>query len=236
MSDLERVIREYQPTEAAVALVRDTKIALLTGISGAGKDTIKRQLLRSPSFRDIVSHTTREPRANNGQPERDGVDYHFIDQATALTMLEHHQFIEAKFVHGKVYGTSTAELQLAHDYQQTAITDIDVQGVAEYEQLAPGCIAIFIVPPDYPTWLERLKQRYATEAEFQTAWPKRRQSAIAELSHALEVPYYHVIINDDLDRAVRVTEEIILRGDIFKRQDDEARLAARGLLNDIIKI
>ena len=31
-------------------------------------------------------------------------------------------------------------------------------------------------------------------------------------------------------------EEIILRGDIFKRQDDEARLAARGLLNDIIKI
>ena len=54
MSDLEHVIREYQPTEAAVALVRDTKIALLTGISGAGKDTIKRQLLRSPSFRDIV--------------------------------------------------------------------------------------------------------------------------------------------------------------------------------------
>lgn len=231
MSDLERVIREYQPTEAAIALVRDTKIALLTGISGAGKDTIKRRLLRSPSFRDIVSHTTREPRANNGQPERDGVDYHFINQATALTMLRNHQFIEAKFVHGKVYGTSTAELQLAHDHHQTAITDIDVQGVAEYEQLAPGCIAIFIVPPDYPTWLERLKQRYATEAEFQTAWPKRRQSAIAELSHALEVPYYHVIINDDLTRAVRVCGEIIERGDVFNRRDDEARLIARDLLD-----
>jgi guanylate kinase len=231
MSDLERVIREYQPTEAAIALVRDTKIALLTGISGAGKDTIKRRLLRSPSFRDIVSHTTREPRANNGQPERDGVDYHFINQSAALTMLRNHQFIEAKFVHGKVYGTSTAELQLAHDHQQTAITDIDVQGVAEYEQLAPGCIAIFIVPPDYPTWLERLKQRYVTEAEFQAAWPKRRQSAIAELSHALEVPYYHVIINDDLNRAVRVCGEIIERGDVFNRRDDEARLIARDLLD-----
>lgn len=44
MSDLERVIRQYQPTEAAVALVRDTKIALLAGISGAGKDTIKKTL------------------------------------------------------------------------------------------------------------------------------------------------------------------------------------------------
>ena len=80
MLDLEHIIREYRPTEAAVALVRDTKIALLTGISGAGKDTIKRRLLRLPSFRDIVSHTTREPRANNGQLERDGVDYHFIDR------------------------------------------------------------------------------------------------------------------------------------------------------------
>ena len=45
-----------------------------------------------------------------------------------------------------------------------------------------------------------------------------------------------MIINDDLERAVRVTEEIILRGDIFKRQDDEARLAARNLLNDIMDV
>ena len=147
-----------------------------------------------------------------------------------------HKFIEAKFVHGTVYGTSAAELKLAHDQNQVAITDVDVQGVAEYEQLAPGCIAIFIVPPDYKTWLERLKKRYATEEDFQAEWPKRHQSAIKELAHALEVPYYHVIINDDLERAVRVCKEIIERGDLFSRKDDEARLAARNLLNDIIKL
>ena len=117
-----------------------------------------------------------------------------------------------------------------------AITDVDVQGVAEYEQLAPGCIAIFIVPPDYETWLERLKKRYATEEDFQAEWPKRHQSAIKELAHALEVPYYHVIINADLERAVRVCKEIIERGDLFSRKDDEARLAARNLLNDIMKL
>ena len=52
----------------------------------------------------------------------------------------------------------------------------------------------------------------------------------------LEVPYYHVVINDDLDRAVRVCREIINRGDLFNQKDDEARLAARNLLNDIIKL
>ena len=189
-----------------------------------------------PEFRDIVSHTTRPPRINNGSIEQDGIDYHFINQKIAEEMLQNNEFIEAKFVHGTVYGTSVAELKLAHDQNRVAITDVDVQGVEEYERLAPESIAIFIVPPDYQTWIERLKKRYGTEEDFRIEWPKRRQSAISELTYALEVPYYHVIINDDLDRAVRVTEEIILRGDIFKRQDDEARLAARGLLNDIIKI
>lgn len=236
MPSIEDLITNYQPTESTIELVKSTKIALLAGISGAGKDTIKKQLLKSTEFRDIVSHTTRAPRTNNGCAEQDGIDYHFIDSQTAENMLQNNEFIEAKFVHGTVYGTSVAELKLAHDQNRVAITDIDVQGVEEYERLAPDSIAIFIVPPNSQTWIERLKKRYATEEDFQTEWPKRHASAIKELAYALEVPYYHVIINDDLERAIRVTEEIILRGDVFKRQDDEARLVARNLLNDIINL
>lgn len=233
MDNLEDLIKNYRPTPETVGLVRSTKIALLAGISGAGKDTIKRRLLENPQFRDIVSHTTRRPRSNNNRLEQDGVDYHFIDPETAKEMLENDKFIEAKFVHGTVYGTSVAELKAAHDEGRTAITDLDVQGVAEYEVLAPQCISIFIVPPDYDTWMTRLKSRYSTEEEFAGEWPKRRESSIRELTHALEVPYYHVIINDDLERAVRVTGEIIERGDLFNVRDDEARLAARRLLERI---
>ena len=236
MPSIEDLITNYQPTESTIELVKSTKIALLAGISGAGKDTIKKQLLKSSEFRDIVSHTTRAPRTNNGCAEQDGIDYHFIDSQTAENMLQNNEFIEAKFVHGTVYGTSVAELKLAHDQNRVAITDIDVQGVEEYERLAPDSIAIFIVPPNSQTWIERLKKRYATEEDFQAEWPKRHASAAKELAYALEVPYYHVIINDDLERAIRVTEEIILRGDVFKRQDDEARLVARNLLNDIINL
>ena len=132
MSEIEKLIAEYQPVESTIQLVRDTKIALLAGISGAGKDTIKKQLLKLPEFRDIVSHTTRSPRRNNNRPEIDGVDYHFIDKKIAEEMLLGHKFIEAKFVHGTVYGTSSAELKLAHDNNQVAITDVDVQGVSRF--------------------------------------------------------------------------------------------------------
>lgn len=234
--NIQTLIENYQPTEMAVELVKKANIALLAGISGAGKDTIKKRLLQDVTFSDIVSHTTRSPRRNNNRPEIDGVDYHFIDLEQAEQMVKNREFIEAKFVHGTVYGTSVAELQRIYEAGQSAITDIDVQGVAEYEALAPDNISIFLVPPDCQTWLERLKTRYVNDEEFQSEWPKRRDSAIRELKHVLEVPYYHVVINDDLDRAVRVCREIINRGDLFNQKDDEARLAARNLLNDIMKL
>ena len=157
--NIQTLIENYQPTEMAVELVKKANIALLAGISGAGKDTIKKRLLQDVTFRDIVSHTTRPPRRNNNRLEIDGVDYHFIDLEQAEQMVKNREFIEAKFVHGTVYGTSVAELQRIYEAGQSAITDIDVQGVAEYEALAPDNISIFLVPPDCQTWLERLKKR-----------------------------------------------------------------------------
>lgn len=233
MNTLEHLIKIYQPTDDAVELVRTTHITLLVGISGAGKDTIKRQLLKNDDYRDIVSHTTRAPRSNNGVAEVPDVDYHFIDATEALRMVESDEFIEAKYVHGTVYGTSVSELQRSHDENKIAITDIDVQGVAEYKELAQSVVAIFILPPSYSQWRQRLAARYETAEEFEMEWPKRRDSAIVELTHALEVPYYHFVINDDLDETVEIVDEIAHHGDVFHRKDDELRIRARDLLEAI---
>lgn len=233
MDELEQQIAVYQPSEAAMELVRSTPITLLVGISGAGKDTIKRKLLATGDYHDIVSHTTRAPRANNGAMETPDVDYHFIDAAEASRMVADHEFIEAKFVHGTVYGTSVDELRRSHDEGKIAVTDIDVQGVAEYKSLAQNVIALFILPPNYSTWRQRLSARYESTEAFEAEWPKRRDSAIAELTHALEVPYYHFIVNDELDEAVGVADEITKHGDVFYRKDDELRLRARDLLEAI---
>lgn len=230
--DLEQLIEDYTPPKEAVKVIKDTKIALLVGISGAGKDTIKRALLKKPHFSEIISHTTRKPRYNEGVLEKDGEDYHFIDEEVARDMLKKGAFVEAKFVHGTLYGTSVAEVERAAK-AGIAITDIDVQGVEEYKNVSNEVVAIFVVPPDYDTWVSRLKRRYATAEEFSKEWPKRRSTAIKELTRALELPYYHCVINDDLERAVDVSVEIAHRADVFTRKDDEARLAARDLLLQI---
>lgn len=235
MTTLQDTINHYQPSDAVVELVCATKIALLVGISGAGKDTIKKELLKQPDFRDIVSHTTRPPRMNAGVMEIPDVDYHFIDLPKAEQMLADKEFVEAKLVHGDVvYGTSADELRKSHDEGKIAVTDVDVQGVAEYKDLSQNVIALFILPPNYSTWRQRLSQRYESDAAFQAEWDKRRASAVKELTHALEVPYYHFIVNDELDRAVEVAHDIARHTpDTFHRKDDEARLKARDLLEAI---
>lgn len=232
--DTQELIANYQPSRAAISLIQSAKIVLLVGISGAGKDTIKRKLLEDEGYKDIISHTTRAPRMDDGQMETDGVEYHFVQMDKAHQMLEEQAFIEAKFVHGSVvYGTSVNEVEKAYKQGKIAVTDIDVQGVEEYKQLSQDVVAIFILPPDCNTWRERLRKRYETEAEFEAEWPKRRNSAINELRQALEVPYYHFIINDDLNHAVRVAGDIAHKPDVFTRKDDLARLAARDLLASI---
>ena len=222
MSKIEKLIREYQPSESVRQLVIQTKIVLLVGISGAGKDTTKQRLMQSSEFADIVSYTTRQPRQNKGIWEREGIDYNYIDEATAARLLESHAFVEAKFVHGTVYGTGVKQIQ-----------DIDVQGVDEYKKLSPGVVAIFLLPPNYQEWRRRLSVRYASQEEFDREWPKRYNSAIREITHALEVPYYHFVINDDIDETARIVRAIALKPDVYNRKDDEARLAARDLLEQL---
>lgn len=233
--DLAQKIAMYQPDEAAKKIVSATKIVLLVGISGAGKDTIKHQLLDQPGFMDIVSHTTRAPRENRGVMERDGEAYHFISEATASDMIDRHEFVEVKFVHGTIYGTSVAAIKRIKNAGNIATTDIDVQGVDEYKKISQKVVAIFILPPSYQEWRRRLRARYSTEAEFTEEWRRRYPGAIQELTHALEVPYYHFVINDNLDEAVRIVGEIAKKPDVYNRKDDEARLAARDLLDELIK-
>lgn len=230
--DLSSLLAHYRPSSEAIELVDTSRIALLVGISGAGKDTILQHLLQRPHFREIISHTTRPPRVNNGHAEQDGVEYFFIDSERAARMLAAQEFIEAKLVHGTMYGTSVAALERAAR-GGIAVTAVDVQGVAEYRMMSDKVIAIFIIPPSYDEWKSRLRRRYESDEAFLAEWPVRRATAIEELTRALEFPYYHCVINDSLDRAVEVVAEIASREDMFTRKDDEARLAARDLLEAI---
>ena len=57
--------------------------------------------------------------------------------------------------------------------------------------------------------MNRLKQRYDTDEEFQVAWPPRRASAIKEFEWALGPADCRILINDDLSITVDQAGKII---------------------------
>lgn len=197
------LINNYKPTEEVVDLVRRVPKVFIVGIAGAGKNATIQQLLKTGAFHYIVSHVTRPPRENNGVLEQEGVEYHFISMDKAVNMLEKHEFVEAKWVHRQnIYATSPQEFLTCEKNKKIAIADIDVAGVEEYMKIAPDTTRpIFLLPPNFETWQQRFKSRYEGrlgEGEFQ----RRLQSAAHEIEHALNQPYYSIVINDDLNDAV----------------------------------
>lgn len=222
----------YKPDDSARQLIKDTRILLLVGPTGAGKDSLKDELLKTGEYHHIVSHTTRPPRINHGVLEQDGREYHFIDKTTAEKMLDEHGFIEAKIYSGNLYGTSVAEIQAAHDEGKTAMTDIEVQGVAEYKALDPGVMAVFLLPPDFKTWQERLQRRYGDVVDAQDS-RLRMETALKELHELLNTNYYVPVINDDLETALGQIKTVVNSTDHTTADEPAARKVAEQLASDI---
>lgn len=224
-------LQSYRMPAQATELVRSTRIVFLVGVTGAGKDTVIHQLIKSGDYHRIVSHTTRPPRRNHGILEQNGIDYHFVDVQTIETMLGDGGFVEAKQFSGNVYGTSVAEIQMAHDEGKIAITEIEVQGVAEYRAISDKVTPIFLLPPDFDTWQQRLSQRHG-EAVNPADLAKRLATAKVELQEALDKDYFEYVVNQDLAETIRIVNEIA-HGKFSRTKNDKAKVVARKLLNKL---
>jgi len=167
---------------------------VLAAPSGGGKTSLVKALLeREPGMRLSVSYTTRAPRP----AERDGVDYHFVDEPTFMRLKDNGEFLEHAFVHGNWYATSATwlshEVHAGHD----VLLEIDWQGARQVRHLIPGSVLIFILPPSLASLRERLTKRGQDAPDV---IERRMDAAREEMRHCGEFDY--VIMNQDFARAV----------------------------------
>ena len=189
------------PDDSASAPSSPALLIVLAGPSGTGKSTIiKDWFARDPRLAFSVSHTTRPARAG----ERDGVDYHFVDNAAFDAMVEVGDFAEWANVHQRRYGTSKAEIRRLSDAGKDPVFDIDVVGADNLKQAYPDCVRIFILPPSLAILEARLRGR-GTEAEamIQT----RLANARNEIAQAGRFDY--LVTNGSVALAAAALEAII---------------------------
>ena len=174
---------------------------ILSAPSGGGKTTIARCLLdKRDDLGYSISCTTRSPRPT----EENGRDYHFLTRDEFQAHVKAGDFAEWAEVHGKLYGTLKSSISSVLKSRRHVILDIDVQGARQLRRVYGDAVTVFVLPPSAEVLLERLKKR-KTESPQELA--ARLNSALQELRAVEE--YEYVVVNDDLDHAVRQVGSII---------------------------
>ncbi len=173
----------------------------LSGPSGSGKGTIVQQLLEKRD--DVVlsvSATTRAPRPG----EIDGVHYHFVNREDFLHMIDDNAFLEYAEYNGNFYGTPKAPVERQLAAGKNVLLEIEVQGAEKVMDSGVELTSVFIAIPSMEELERRLRGRM-TETEEKI----RSRLAIAERELKRAFRYDYVVMNDELDEAVRRIETII---------------------------
>jgi guanylate kinase len=181
----------------------DLVLLIISSPSGAGKTTLTHRLLQEfPELRFSVSHTTRQPRAN----EVDGQDYHFVTEEGFRQVLDEDGFAEWAEVHGNLYGTSVREIERARELGKAGVLfDVDYQGARQIKEKFPHAIGVFILPPSMQELRRRLDGRGSDSEEVRE---RRFNKAREEIEH---YPFFdYMIVNDDLQQALAQLRGIVL--------------------------
>lgn len=176
-------------------------LVVISGPSGVGKDTIIERLLElDPNLKYSVSCTTRAPRPG----EVDGVNYTFVSRERFEELVAKGHFLEHASYDGHLYGTPAAPVEAARAAGQDILLKIEVNGAEQVRKRARDGVFIFIAPPSHEELVRRQELR---SKEIHEDMSERRRIAEKEMAYARD--YDHVVVNDDLDRAVREVLEII---------------------------
>lgn len=175
---------------------------MIAAPSGGGKTSLVRAILaRLSEVRVSVSYTTRPMRPG----DKEGEDYHFVDEPTFQRMVEQQAFVEHAEVFGYHYGTSRQWLMDQLAAGTDVILEIDWQGARLIKQIFHDACLVNILPPSMAVLEQRLMQRNQDSTDTVR---RRMGEAFSEMSHCHEFDY--LIINDEFEQAVAALQSIVV--------------------------
>lgn len=177
------------------------QLIVISAPSGCGKSTVVHDLMeRRKDLRFSVSATTRAPR----EGETDGVDYFFVSRDEFMRMVENGEFLEHAVYVENCYGTPRKAVDELLDAGYDVLLDIDVQGAMQIRAQRDDALLVFLMPPSFEELEKRLVLRGKDSMDV------IRQRLITARTECGQADQFdHIIVNDDLERAVDEFSHII---------------------------
>ncbi len=175
---------------------------VISGTGGAGKGTIVERI--RADHKDLwwsVSWATRPARDG----EREGEHYSFRGRDEFIALRDADGFLEWADVYGVLKGTPRAPLEAALARGENALLEMDIQGALHLQQSYPNAQIVFVVAPSATVQAERLRARGTDDEEG----IQRRLDEAAQEQRAAVAGGFHIVTNDDIDRAVAEVAAII---------------------------
>lgn len=179
-------------------------LVILSGVAGAGKDTIKKEIInRMENVESLPSYTSRSKR----EGDIEGATYNFVTREQFEKMIENKEFYEYDIHHNEYYGTSRKLLNDKIKNGKIIIKDIDVNGTQNLIDLLGNdtkIVTIFLRVPKEEL-RRRLEERVDKPSEQEIILRLNR----FDYEESKISLYDYVIKNNDLEKTVQIIMSII---------------------------
>ena len=179
-------------------------LVLLSGVSGAGKDTIKKELIkRMENVVSLPSYTTRAIRPGDVP----GETYNFVSEEEFKQMIENGELYEYDVHHENYYGTSRKLMNEKIASGKIIVKDIEVNGVENLLNILKQdtkVITIFLRVPK-----EVLRKRLENRVDKPSKDEIDLRLSRFDYEESKLSMYDYVIKNNDLEKTVKIIETII---------------------------
>ena len=179
-------------------------LVILSGVAGAGKDTIKKELIkRMENVESLPSYTSRAIRGGDVE----GETYHFISREEFEKMIENEEFYEYDIHHNQYYGTSRKLLNDKIKSGKIIVKDIDVNGTEHLKELLGNdtkVVTIFLRVPK-----AELKHRLENRIDKPSPQEIILRLNRFDYEESRINLYDYVLKNNDLEKTVQIIMTII---------------------------
>ena len=191
-------------------------LVLLSGVSGAGKDTIKKELIeRMDNVVSLPSYTDRAPR-NNDIP---GVTYNFVTTEEFEQAIKNGELYEYSVHHEHYYGTSKKLLNDKISNGKIIVKDIEVNGVENLLNILKDDIKIVTIFLRVPK--EELQKRLENRIDKPSLKEIQLRLNRIDYEESRLGMYDYVIKNNNLEKSLDIIQTIINDEYNLKKEDTE---------------